>query len=185
MNNYSNLIAITNRQLVDGDFTEHMRKVASLHPHAIILREKDIDDESYEKLALSIMGFCREEKVPFYIHGRVELAKRLGCKNIHIPVNQLEDSITDFDNISVSCHSLEDIRLAEKYNATQIILGTIFATDCKPGLQGRGAPFVREMCKQTDIPIYAIGGIKPDNIDMVMEAGAAGGCMMSGFMKEL
>ena len=33
------------------------------------------------------------------------------------------------------------------------------------------------------VPVYAIGGITPERLPEVMEAGAAGGCMMSGFMK--
>jgi len=33
------------------------------------------------------------------------------------------------------------------------------------------------------IPVYGIGGINEENITKIMECGAAGGCMMSGFMK--
>ena len=32
------------------------------------------------------------------------------------------------------------------------------------------------------VPVYAIGGIKEDTLDAVMASGAAGACMMSGFM---
>ena len=35
----------------------------------------------------------------------------------------------NFEEISVSCHSLEDVNIAVKNGATQIILGTIFETD--------------------------------------------------------
>lgn len=90
---------------------------------------------------------------------------------------------TCFDNISVSCHSKEDVRNAEKYGAAQIILGTIFETDCKKGLKGKGLEFVREICADCRLPVYAIGGMNEERIRVVMEAGAAGGCMMSGFMR--
>jgi thiamine-phosphate pyrophosphorylase len=33
------------------------------------------------------------------------------------------------------------------------------------------------------MPVYAIGGISPENFSQVMEAGASGACVMSGFMK--
>ena len=80
-------------------------------------------------------------------------------------------------------HLGEDVRQAEMLGANRIILGTIFPTDCKPGLAGKGIPFVREICSGTALPVFAIGGISPANIGAVLEAGAAGGCMMSGFMK--
>ena len=35
----------------------------------------------------------------------------------------------------------------------------------------------------TSLPVYAIGGITPQNAGMTAEAGAAGVCVMSGFMK--
>lgn len=45
---YEHTIAITNRKLVQGDFLEQMQKVIHLHPHAVILREKDLSDKEYE-----------------------------------------------------------------------------------------------------------------------------------------
>ena len=49
---------------------------------------------------------------------------------------------SDFQEISVSCHSMEDMNIAVKNGATQIILGTIFETECKKGLKGKGLGFV-------------------------------------------
>ena len=89
----------------------------------------------------------------------------------------------DFEEISVSCHSMEDVETAVGNGATQIILGTIFETECKKGLKGKGVEFVREICKGCSVPVYAIGGINQEKLIQVMNAGAAGGCMMSGFMK--
>ena len=42
---------------------------------------------------------------------------------------------------------------------------------------------VREICANCPVPVYAIGGINEERLPQVMEAGAAGGCMMSGFMR--
>ena len=89
----------------------------------------------------------------------------------------------DFQNLSVSCHSMEDVKTAVKSGATQIVLGTIFETECKKGLPGKGVDFVREICQSCPIPVYAIGGINEERLAKVMDAGAAGGCMMSGFMR--
>lgn len=75
------------------------------------------------------------------------------------------------------------MKTAVKNGATQIILGTIFETECKKGLKGKGLEFVREICKACPVPEYAIGGINMERLPQVMDAGAAGGCMMSGFMR--
>ena len=43
--------------------------------------------------------------------------------------------------------------------------------------------FVKEICEACPVPVYAIGGIRETNLGDVMAAGAAGGCMMSGYMR--
>lgn len=58
---YEHTIVITNRGLVQGDFFEQMERVISLHPHAVILREKDLTDEAYEKLAKDFWNCAREK----------------------------------------------------------------------------------------------------------------------------
>ena len=187
---YEHTIAITNRTLVQGDFLEQMQKVIHLHPNAVILREKDLPDEEYEILAEKILEMCRESGVRCFLHSRISVANRLGCRQIHISIPVLmamsekerSQLRKDFQEISVSCHSMEDMNVAVKNGATQIILGTIFETECKKGLKGKGLEFVREICRVCPVPVYAIGGMNMERLPQVMEAGAAGGCMMSGFM---
>ena len=177
-------IVITNRALVHGDFLTQMARVLSFHPHAVILREKDLPDEAYEALARALLPMCSGAQVPCFLHGRIALAEKLGCRRIHLPLAALEPQTlaSRFDEISVSCHSMEDVQRAVAGGATQIVLGTIFETECKKGLKGRGLDFVREVSAACPIPVYAIGGITLDRIPLLQQAGAAGGCMMSGFM---
>ena len=188
---YEHTIVITNRTLVQGDFFEQIQKVILLHPHAVILREKDLPDDAYKVVAEKVLEMCREASVKCFLHSRIFIAGSLGCGRIHLSIPVLEEMKEeerrnlrkDFQEISVSCHSMEDMKTAVKNGATQIILGTIFETDCKKGLKGKGLEFVREICKACPVPVYAIGGINMERLPQVIDAGAAGGCMMSGFMR--
>ena len=182
-------ICVTNRALAERPFLEQLACVLATKPYAMILREKDLPDTEYEKLAAKVLEIYRTAGVPVFLHSRMEIAARL--ENIHLSIPVLQDLsdvwrdalTTNFKEISVSCHSMEDVELAVKSGATQIVLGTIFETECKKGLKGRGLEFVREICANCPVPVYAIGGINEERLLQVMEAGAAGGCMMSGFMR--
>ena len=190
-NSYEHTIVITNRHLVQGDFLKQLEKVTKLQPHALILREKDLTDEAYESLAKKVLNLCAREGITCFLHTKIEIARKTGCKNIHLSIPVLKGlsetekkALTeDFCEISVSCHSMEDVEAAMEGGATQIILGTIFETECKKGLQGKGVEFVREICRKCPLPVYAIGGMNLQRQSMVMDAGAAGCCMMSGFMR--
>lgn len=189
---WDSTIVITNRSLVEGDYLEQIKRVAAFRPCAVVLREKDLSAEEYEQLAGEVHEICNNAQTQMYVHSSVETAVKIGCRAIHISVadiDSLQSRRDYFDKISVSCHSLDDVKKAVNGGATQIILGTIFETDCKKGLKGSGTEFVKEITdfikdnRKGDIPVYAIGGISPDNIGSVIEAGAAGGCMMSYVMR--
>lgn len=185
-NMYKDFIAITNSKLYGDDFLGNVKRIAALHPYALILREKELSDLEYLQLARDVKQICEENGVLFFLHQRIELAAELECENIHLPYNTFVNElnrIKKFQRISVACHSLDEAMVCERDNATQIVLGTIFETECKKGLKGKGLDFVGEVASSCSLPIYAIGGIKESNIQAVKEAGATGGCMMSGFLK--
>ena len=190
-NSYEHTIVITNRHLVQGDFLEQLEKVTKLHPHALILREKDLTDDAYESLAKKVFDLCKREDITFFLHTKIEIARKIGCQNIHLSIPVLKGlsetekkALTeDFCEISISCHSMEDVEIAMAGGATQIILGTIFETECKKGVLGKGVEFVREICQKCPLPVYAIGGMNLQRLPLVIDVGAAGCCMMSGFMQ--
>ena len=190
-NSYEHTIVITNRHLVQGDFLKQLEKVTKLHPHALILREKDLTDDAYESLAKKVFDLCKREDITFFLHTKIEIARKIGCQNIHLSIPVLKGlsetekkALTeDFCEISISCHSMEDVEIAMAGGATQIILGTIFETECKKGVLGKGVEFVREICQKCPLPVYAIGGMNLQRLLLVIDAGAAGCCMMSGFMQ--
>lgn len=190
-NSYEHTIVITNRHLVQGDFLKQLKKVTKLHPHALILREKDLTDDAYESLAKKVFDLCKREDITFFLHTKIEIARKIGCQNIHLSIPVLKGlsetekkALTeDFCEISISCHSMEDVKIAMAGGATQIILGTIFETECKKGVLGKGVEFVREICQKCPLPVYAIGGMNLQRLPLVIDAGAAGCCMMSGFMQ--
>ena len=190
-NSYEHTIVITNRHLVQGDFLKQLEKVTKLHLHALILREKDLTDDAYESLAKKVFDLCKREDITCFLHTKIEIARKIGCQNIHLSIPVLKGlsetekkALTeDFCEISISCHSMEDVEIAMAGGATQIILGTIFETECKKGVLGKGVEFVREICQKCPLPVYAIGGMNLQRLPLVIDAGAAGCCMMSGFMQ--
>lgn len=204
-----NIIAITNRHLCSRPFMEQLERVCKLHPHAIVLREKDMPEAEYLSLARDVIALCKKYDVQCMLHSFINVAIELEHPYIHLPLPILEAYVKkDLSNnyqqffkvIGTSVHSVEDAIKAEQLGATYMTAGHIFATDCKKGLPPRGLDFLKNVCDAVGIPVYAIGGINiassddstasdamPDisvpRLADVMECGAAGGCIMSGMMR--
>lgn len=179
------VLCVTNRALCRESFLTRMERILAAGPAAVILREKDLDEADYTALAREVLALARD-RVPVILHSHPEAAMALGCGRLHLPLPLLRGleprQRSAFQVLGASCHSAEEAREAEALGCTYITAGHVFETGCKPGLAPRGLDFLREVTRAVSIPVWAIGGIAPENFAQVLDAGAAGGCVMSGFM---
>lgn len=183
----SDILCVTNRSLCKEDFLVRIEKISKTEAAGIILREKDLSEEEYQALAEKVLAICQKQKMQCILHTHTNIAGKLACNAIHLPMSILrtlsKEERDTFRILGASCHSLEEAVEAEKLGCTYITAGHIYETDCKKGLPGRGIGFLKQICETVSIPVYAIGGISAENIQEIKNAGAAGGCIMSGMMQ--
>jgi thiamine-phosphate pyrophosphorylase len=183
------ILALTNRRLCPGDFSARLEALAASGLDALVLREKDLSPEDYRALAEQALALCREGGAELIVHRFVRTAESLGLARVHLPLGDLEALVREAGGVpaglraGVSVHSLEEARRAQSLGAGYLIAGHIFASPSKEGLPGRGLPFLAEICRALPLPVYAIGGVTAENIRAVREAGAAGACVLSPFMR--
>ena len=182
----SDILVVTNRAICRGDFYTQLKLVANAKPAGVILREKDLPPEDYKALAAQALEICEQHGVPCILHTFWEKALELGVDRLHMPLPLLRQMGAGergrFTVLGASCHSVEDAVEARALGCTYITAGHVFDTNCKQSLPGRGLDFLRRVCQSVDLPVYAIGGIAPFNMDVVRQAGAAGACVMSSAM---
>lgn len=176
------MICITNRKLCTIPFLDQIELVIQRGTSAIILREKDLQEEEYFTLAESVSALAKAYHTPCICNKFLSVAEKL-----QLPCQlSFSDFCTYIDpfpvGIGVSVHSLSEAVTAEQLGANWIIAGHIFQTDCKKDLPPRGLPFLQDICNHVEIPVYAIGGITEQNADSVIQAGAKDYCSMSGAM---
>lgn len=186
------LLSITNRHLCKNDFLTQIQNICTLNEKntvvksvSIVLREKDLSENDYKKLAAEVLKVCRKNNTECILHTYYKAAKELNCRKIHLPLHVLKSDPTiykEFDEVGVSIHSVNEAIEAMDLGATYITAGHIFATDCKKGVPPRGLDFLSSVCSSVNIPVYAIGGISPVNAQKAIDAGAEGVCIMSGLM---
>jgi thiamine-phosphate pyrophosphorylase len=190
----NDVIAVTNRRLSQRPFLEQIKRVCQLRPEAVILREKDLSETEYAKLAEEVYNITTSYDVRLIIHTYINVARELGINTVHMSLHNMSeyrkefiDNVNKTNNIKTGCsiHSVEEAVEARNMGASYITAGHVYATDCKKGLAPRGLDFLKNVCDSVDIPVYAIGGINIDDgrREEVKKYGAAGSCIMSGMMK--
>ena len=178
--------AVTNRNLCKRPFFDVIEDLSKKDVKTIVLREKDLSEEEYYEIAEKCKEICDRNGASLTIHNFIDVARRLGIKKIHLPYPVFlkeAGNLSDFESVSTSIHKPEEAIKAQKLGVDFVFAGHVFVTDCKKGLPPRGLEFLTDVVNAVKIPVYGIGGINEENITKIMECGAAGGCMMSGFMK--
>ncbi len=153
---------------------------------AVQLREKDLAPVALlneAEVLLQVLG-----ATPLIVNGHVEVARAAGAAGVHLPgtvgsATAARASLGAAALIGRSVHSLEEARAAEAEGVDYVVLGTIFATDSKPGRPPAGLPLVRAVARAVAIPVIAIGGIGEDNAAATIDAGAWGVAVMSGILR--
>lgn len=73
-----------------------------------------------------------------------------------------------------SVHSRDDAQRAAELGAAYLTFGHVFSTGSHPGAPPRGIAALADVVGCVDVPVLAIGGITPENLDAVLATGCAG-----------
>lgn len=80
-----------------------------------------------------------------------------------------------------SCHSPEDLQAAEGQGMDYAFLSPVFSTATHPEALPLGLEAFAQACRQVEIPVIALGGVRPGNANACLEAGAAGWAAIGAF----
>lgn len=178
------VVAVTDRKQSVRPFLEQIELIASTGADMIVLREKDLSAEEYSELASKVKEICDRHGTVLCINSFTDVAEDIGAECVWIPYPEfIKNGRSSIPNVGVSVHSLEEAENALSLNADFLVYGNVFETTCKPGKEAKGFDELRHISVLSDVPVYAIGGINPSNMQSVHDCGVDGVCMMSEFMK--
>ena len=148
---------------------------------AVQLRAPELGDGMLAELATEIAGRCRTAGVLFVVNDRVAVAARVG---VGAHVGQGDDpgsaraSLGADPVLGISVSTAQEARTAEAAGADYLGV-TVWATPTKAEAEPRGLEGLREIVGSTALPVVGIGGIHAGNAREVLDAGAAGICVVS------
>ena len=148
---------------------------------AVQLRAPEFPDGRLATVAKLIRSTCAKAGVLFVVNDRVGVASMIGA-GAH--VGQGDDPAAAREIVGrnailgVSVSTTDEARVAEIAGADYLGV-TVWATPTKPEAEPRGLDGLREIARATSLPVVGIGGIHAGNASEVMDAGAAGICVVS------
>jgi thiamine-phosphate pyrophosphorylase len=154
----------------------------------IQLRGKKQSIEELVDVAEGLHKLTARSGTPLIVNDHAEVASKVPVEGVH--VGQDDDSIEVARRkagravvVGKSTHSLDQARAAQREGADYIGFGPIFATPTKPDYEPIGLQDIKQAHLDVNLPIFCIGGIKLDNIEEVIAAGARRVAVVSGLLK--
>jgi thiamine-phosphate pyrophosphorylase len=141
------------------------------------------------RAARRLLPLCREERVPFCVNDRLDVALAAGADVVHLGQDDLPlaDALrlrTELGRpdlvVGFSTHNPEQALAAAAGGADYIGFGPVFATRSKlnpdpvVGVEGLAA-----VCRSVSVPVVAIGGIGLHHAAEVAAAGASAVAVIS------
>ena len=124
------------------------------------LREKETSAGELYELAQQLR-YVTEERALLLVNDRIDVALAVGADGVHLPGDGLpvaaarrllgEDKL-----IGCSVHSVASAAQCAQAGADFVHVGTIYATDSKPGRAPAGPQLVRAVAAAIDIPAIAV-----------------------------
>lgn len=141
-------------------------------------RDKTDDHARRRAEASALLELCRAAQIPLLINDDVKLAADIGAQGVHIGQNDAglahaRAVLGDRAIIGVSCYNeFELARAAQDAGASYVAFGSFFASPTKPAAVPADLRLLRRANGALEIPLVAIGGIRPENGRALIEAGA-------------
>jgi thiamine-phosphate pyrophosphorylase len=146
---------------------------------ALQLRDKHCTDEAFLAAGKRLFPLCRELGLLFMINDRWFLAADIPCEGVH--VGQQDDfqvvrtRLRPGMILGVSAATVEQALAAVRAGADYLGVGPVYATASKTEEKPVGLSRVAAIRQAVPgLPLVAIGGITPDRVREVLQAGADG-----------
>nr|WP_286946655.1 Nudix family hydrolase [Pseudomonas sp. UBA6718] len=170
---------ITPEGLEPAEMLRGVRAALAAGARLIQLRAPNMFDPQYRDLAVDIQGLCAG-KAQLMLKGPLEWLGDFPAAGWHLTAAQLRKYAPQgrpFPGqrwLAASCHDAEELALAARMGVDFVTLSPVQATETHPQATPLGWEQAAELLRASNIPVYLLGGVGPQDRQRAWQAGAQG-----------
>lgn len=161
----------------DAAWLDGLQRALDAGIRRVQLRATAVEPARWRALVAQAAALCRDTGGEVLVSGDAALARELEL-GLHLRSAQLatlrERPVVDGVLLSASCHDVGELRRAEALGCDFAIVGAVRETASHPGRPGIGWPRFAALREEASLPIYAIGGLAPQDLAEARAHGAQG-----------
>ncbi|GAB4363669.1 MAG: thiamine phosphate synthase [Deltaproteobacteria bacterium] len=179
------LLITDRRQARNRDLETTVEEALAGGIRAVMLREKDLSGRELFRLAERLRERTRRHGARLLVNDRVDVALAADADGAHLGVDALPPAearrILGPDAlIGCSTHTAGELRRAVEGGADYVTFGPVYPTPSKARYGPPvGVEALARACRQSPVPVFALGGVDPGRVAEVLDAGAFGVALIS------
>ena len=142
------------------------------------LRSPSLDPATYLRLAERALAHARRHGIALLLHGDAALASELGAAGVHLPGRVLATTakrpVPQSLWLAASCHDASQLERAAQMGCDFAVLSPVAVTASHPTREPLGWHHFAELVEPADLPLYALGGVTPEDTLIARGHGARG-----------
>ena len=145
---------------------------------AVQLRLKDTSDDAIRRAVEVLRPVAQKRGAAFILNDRPDLAAETGCDGVHIGQTDASyalarKAVGPDAIVGVTCHDSRHLAIAAaEQGADYVAFGAFYPTMTKEASGHPTPDLLRWWSEIMTVPCVAIGGITPENVVPLVEAGA-------------
>ena len=142
----------------------------------IQVRERGLAPEQLAQFARRVVARARRYSATVLVNGDETLARKVGAAGVHLSATALVRARARpaLPLVGASCHNAEELARAAGLHADFVVLSPVLPTATHPDEPGMGWERFAERVRGYPLPVYALGGMRPELLETAMRHGAHG-----------
>ncbi|GMV56765.1 MAG: hypothetical protein AMXMBFR6_25700 [Betaproteobacteria bacterium] len=160
---------------IDGQLAR-LDQALTLGHRLFLVREPGLPEADRTALARQAVARAHAAGATVLVHASAELAEAVGADGLHWTAAQLRAAHArpPFAWLAASCHDRAELEHAARLGVDFVVLGPVAASASHPGMPGIGWPSFERLAAGLPMPVFALGGLGPGDLDLAAAHGAHG-----------
>jgi len=169
--------AITNlAETEENNFFQRLKIALDAGLKLIQVREKHLNAHQLEAFIKRVMTLSQPYGAKVMINADIALAQELNADGVHLTASQLMALPSKPEGLlcGASCHNAAELAQAANLALDFVVLAPVMPTHSHPEVEPLGWQNFTQLIQSYPLPVYALGGLEPQDLITAWQSGAHG-----------
>jgi len=163
---------------VPDRFLDRLDRTLTQGVRLVQLRAHTLSDDDYAGLAVDTFQLCTGHGARLLLNRDPALVRDLPCHGLHLTgrrLTHLTHRLGDDQRlVGASCHDAQELSHAARLGLDYALLSPVQATRSHPDARPLGWQCFADLAEGARLPVYALGGLGPGDLERAFAHGAQG-----------